>query len=82
MRSLLKYIVPGLYVAIVVYFLATQGLTGESFIAIVLGLPWSLAFSFFEYWQADGALLTALLLIPIVLNTYILYRLGKWVGSR
>ncbi len=66
-----------LYLLATAYLIGTQGLFGESFIVIVLGLPWTLLFSFFEYWGATDGLLLFLIGLPLVLNTFLLY----WVGS-
>lgn len=66
------------YLGLCVYLIATQGLFGESFIALLLGLPWSLVPSFFEFGNVSGALLYILLLLPLVINATILY----WMGSK
>lgn len=73
----MKYILPGIYLAISAYFIGTQGLFGESFIALILGLPWTLVLSYFEFGGASGALAYVLILTPIALNAYILYVVGK-----
>ena len=73
----MKYILPGIYLAASAYLIYTQGLFGESFIALILGLPWTLALSYFEFGGASGAMLYVLLLAPIALNTLILYTIGK-----
>ncbi len=68
-----------LYGAIAAYLIATQGLFGESFVALILGLPWVLAFVPFEFFGIENPLLLqVMLLAPIALNTYLLY----WLGSR
>ncbi len=57
----------------------TQGLFGESFVALVFGLPWVLAFVPFEFFGIENPeVLSAMLLVPIALNTYIMY----WIGPR
>lgn len=71
-------ILAGAYLILSAYLLATQGLFGESFIALILGMPWSLVFSFIEFGQANGALLIGMLLLPIIFNAYILY----WIGNK
>ncbi len=78
--SKLGLVLAGVYVALSAYLIAIQGLFGESFVAIVLSLPWSLAFSFFEYFSAEGALLYVLLLAPMALNAYILYCIGSFIS--
>lgn len=75
-----KFILPAIYLLISAFFLYTQGLFGESFIAIILGLPWTLALSYFEFGGVEGALLYILLLAPIALNAFILYCIGKAVS--
>lgn len=70
-------ILSGIYVIASVYLIATQGLFGETFIALILGLPWSLAFSFFEFGGATGGLLAVMLIVPMIVNAAILY----WIGS-
>lgn len=62
------------------YLIATQGFYGESFIALILGMPWSLGFTYFEYFNVDGVVLGTLLLLPMALNAYILYRIGAALG--
>jgi hypothetical protein len=73
----MHYILPGIYLAISAYFIYTQGLFGESFIALILGLPWTLVLSYFEFGGASGNLAYVLILAPIALNAYILYVIGK-----
>lgn len=81
MISKLGHILAGLYIIFSSYLVATQGLFGESFIAIILGLPWSLGLSYFEYWNAEGALMYILILAPLALNTVVLYCIGKKLGT-
>lgn len=70
----------GIYLLISAYLIYTQGLFGESFIALILGMPWSLGFSAIEYGGASGAVLAVMLLAPIALNAYILCWIGKKVS--
>ncbi len=71
-------ILPGLYLLLCAYLIGTQGLFGESFIAIILGIPWSFALAFFEYGgDPSTPMLYVLVLGPIALNAAILY----WIGS-
>jgi len=73
----MKYVLPGLYLLISVYLIYTQGLFGESFIALILGMPWTLALSYFEFGGVEGAMMYVLILAPIALNALILYTIGK-----
>jgi hypothetical protein len=84
MRSLSK---PGIglaaaYVILCAVLIGTQGLFGESFIAIILGMPWTLALSSIEFGNASGALLYVLILAPMILNALILYWIGSLFGKR
>lgn len=80
-RSTLGLILSGIYVLASAYLILTQGLFGESFIAIILGLPWSLGLSYFEYFNASGAVAIVLLIIPMILNAFILYWIGSLIGK-
>ncbi|MEX0636735.1 MAG: hypothetical protein WD135_08200, partial [Ferruginibacter sp.] len=66
------------YAAICIWGIASQGLFGESFIVLIVGLPWSLLFAFFEYGGATVPLLYVYVFIPLILNVAILY----WLGVR
>lgn len=77
MKSKLGLILAGVYTIIAVYFVATQGLFGESFIALILGMPWTLALAAVEFGGATGAAATLLLIIPMLINAALLY----WIGS-
>jgi len=66
------------YLVLCTFLIFSQGLFGESFIAIILGFPWSFLFAYFEYLSAEGLFLTLLLLIPIALNALLLL----WIGTR
>jgi hypothetical protein len=72
----------GFYIIASAYLILTQGLFGESFIALILGLPWTLIFSYFEFGNASGALLYAMLIGPMVLNAAILYWIGSLFGRK
>ena len=67
-----------IYLAVCAFFMYSHGLFGESFITIILGLPWSMALAYFEYFNAEGALAYVLAFLPIILNAAILY----WIGSK
>ncbi len=71
------FVLAGLYVLVSAYLILTQGLFGESFIAIILGLPWVLLPAFFEFGGEGRVLVYVFILTPIIINTLILY----WVGS-
>jgi len=62
-----------LYILGSVYLIVTQGLFGESFIAVILGLPWS----FLLVFSKISIPLYVLILMPIVLNVVLLY----WIGA-
>ncbi len=74
-------ITAGVYLALSLYFISTQGLAGESFIAIVLGIPWSFVLALVEYGSAQGPILTVLLLTPIALNALILYWFAATIST-
>lgn len=73
----LGLIFAGLYLILSGYLILSQGLFGESFIALVLGLPWSFGLAFFEYFALEGPVLVLLLLLPLALNAYVLYWIGR-----
>jgi hypothetical protein len=61
------------------YLIATQGLFGESFISIVLGLPWSYLLLYVGATDMIGDNLILIYLwifAPIALNIAIVYALG------
>lgn len=68
------------------FLILTQGLFGESFIALILGMPWVLVLSYFEFFNPTSTtVLAALLILPIIVNALLLYGLGvlfDWVQSR
>ncbi len=68
----------GLYIAGSFYLILTQGLFGESFIAIILGLPWSFLLLFLSPNEAFGY---AFVIGPIILNVALLYTIGYVIGS-
>ncbi len=67
----------GMYVLVCVFLIISQGLFGESFIAIILGVPWSFALAAVEFGGAKGPILYVLVLAPLVLNMLVLY----WVAA-
>lgn len=82
MKSKFGLALAGIYTAVAVYFIATQGLFGESFISIILGLPWTLALSAIEFGGAEGTVLYILIILPMALNAFILYKIGSLIGRR
>ncbi len=81
MRPYLGVLFAGAYLVISGYLIGTQGLFGESFIAILLGMPWALIPSFFEYGGGGSSVLMyALVLAPIALNADLLYWIGRKLG--
>ncbi len=80
--SKLGLLLAGTYLVLCVWLIATQGLFGESFIALILGLPLSLVFVSFEYGNVSGPFLYVLILLPIVLNAFALYWIGTLVSRK
>lgn len=78
MKSRLGLGLAGIYLLSVIYFAATQGVFGESFIMLILGLPWTLGLAAIEFGGVAGSFAYVLIFAPIVLNAAILY----WIGSR
>lgn len=70
------------YIILSIILLATQGIFGESFIALILGLPWSMLFAYIEYGGASGTLLYIMILAPLVLNAALLYWIGSFISRR
>lgn len=62
-----------LYILGSIYLIVTQGLFGESFVAITLGLPWS----FLLVLSNINIPVYIFVLAPIVLNAVLLY----WIGA-
>ena len=82
MKSKLGVVFCLAYVAVAAYLIGTQGLTGESFVSLILGMPWTLALAAVEFGGAEGIMLYALLIIPIALNAFLLYKLGSYIAKR
>ncbi len=76
-KSKLGLAFSGFYIVLSIILIAVQGLFGESFIALILGLPWSLLLALIEYGHAGGIFIYILLLGPLALNAGLLY----WIGS-
>jgi hypothetical protein len=70
-------VLSGAFLLISIYLILTQGLFGESFIALILGMPWILLLSYFEFFEPSSSVVLAILiLIPIILNAGLLYGAG------
>ncbi len=80
--SRLGLIFAAIYILLAVYLIITQGLFGESFIAIILGLPWTLLLSLIEFGGASGPFLYVLIIAPMALNAFILYLIGSLFSRR
>jgi len=78
----LGILVSGIYVLASAYLIYTQGLFGESFIAILLGFPWSFILAFIEFGNVSGAFLYLLVLAPLFLNAVLLYGIGVWIAKK
>ncbi|MHB1330365.1 MAG: hypothetical protein ACYCY6_00075 [Minisyncoccota bacterium] len=72
----------GIYLTLSVYLIATQGLMGESFIALILGMPWTLGLAATEFGGLGGVAAQILLILPILLNAGILYFIGSRFGKK
>ena len=59
-----------------IYLVLTQGLFGESFVVLALGLPWSFGTVLFGFTATNTVFLYVLFLTPILLNIITLY----WIG--
>ncbi|MBX4197964.1 hypothetical protein KW782_01375 [Candidatus Parcubacteria bacterium] len=66
-----------IYIVVSIFFISTQGLLGESFITLILGLPWSMIPAFFEYAHSTSIILYISLIVPLIVNVFVLY----WIGS-
>lgn len=74
-------ILSALYLILVGYLMYTQGIFGESFITIIVGLPWTLLLAFFEYFNAEGVSAYVLAFLPVAINAIILYWIGRFAGK-
>jgi hypothetical protein len=71
----------GLYILIGGYLILTQGLFGESFIALILGLPWVLIPSYFEFFGFENNIaMMVFTLLPMAINVLVLYWIGAILG--
>jgi hypothetical protein len=81
MKSKLGLALAGLYVLIAAYFILTQGLFGESFIALILGLPWVLLLTIIEFGGTESVVVMVILtLLPMAINVALLYWIGSLIG--
>lgn len=81
--SKIGVVLAGVYVLLIGYLILTQGLFGESFISLILGLPWSflvVAFAWFDI-APEEIFIYVLVLAPLLLNTLILYWLGSLISK-
>lgn len=81
MKSKTGLLLAGVYVLFVVYFVTTRGLLDESFVAIILGAPWTLLLALIEFGGAQGATVQALLIATMALNAFILYCVGIFIDK-
>ena len=67
-----------LYLIVSIYLILSQGLFGESFIALILGFPWSflIVLSGLHTLMDNTVFLYAWILIPIIMNVILFY----WIG--
>ena len=70
----------GVYALTAIYLIATQGLFGESFIALFLGAPWTFGLAAIEFGGAEGVVAWLLIIAPMVLNAFIFYWAGSYIG--
>lgn len=75
-------ILSAVYLLICVALIFSQGLFGESFIALILGMPWTLMLASIEFGNVSGALLYILILLPIAINALLLYWIGAFFGRK
>ncbi len=77
LKSKIGWTLSAAYILISVFLILSQGLFGESFIALILGLPWVLIPAKFEGFGASSPfVMYAVLLLPIILNAILLYIIG------
>ena len=87
LRSALGWGFAAVYIAATILLLCSQGLFGESFIALILGLPWSALLAFVAARFADRYMpplesplfliaVYAHVLLPIMLNALLFYVIG------
>lgn len=70
----------GAYIAATLFFVLTQGVFGESFIMLILGLPWVLIFASFEFFNPESQIaMYAMIFTPIVLNVIVMYLIGRFI---
>ncbi len=81
MKSRTGLLLAGAYVLIVVYFVVTRGLLDESFVALILGIPWTLLLALIEFGGASGAVVQVLLIATMALNAFILYFVGVFIDK-
>lgn len=73
-------VLSGAFIAIALFFALTQGIFGESFIMLILGLPWVLIFASFEFFNPESQIaMYAMIFTPIALNAGVLYLIGRFI---
>ena len=83
-RSPIGWCAASVYTATAIFLILSQGLFGESFIALILGWPWSALLGFASrMFPAQGSPLYLVglyvqLLVPIMLNAVEFYVVGFW----
>jgi hypothetical protein len=80
MKLNIGLVLSGIYIVVSLALVLTQGLMGESFIALILGMPWTLALAAIEFGGVSGVAAQVLLIIPMVLNAVLLYVIGTWIN--
>ena len=68
------------YALTALYLIATHGLFGESFVALFLGAPWTFGLAAIEFGGAEGAAAVLLLTAPMLLNAFLFYWAGSYIG--
>jgi len=76
--SKLNFTLTGMYLVIAAFLIATQELVEESFITLIVWLPWTLCFAVFEYFHAEKFLLYVFALAPIALNAFLVCKIGSY----
>lgn len=80
--SKMGLVLAGVFALGSLYLIVTQGLFGESFVALILGLPWVWGLAYFEFFSPRSELvLGTLLLFPILINVALLYTIGLLIES-
>ena len=88
-QSKIGLILSIIYILVSVFLILSQGLFGESFIAIVLGMPWQYFIVYLNLQSAVSStsslfpvFLYTWVLAPIVLNIILLYWIGAGIANQ